>query len=238
MVVEVGEGAPVRRTILAFLIALIPGGLCCGQAPIDIQPVKKLERGNSLGTCNYTPVEKEKPFYAKLGTEERTTGSFMAPYDIHGKQGKYVSWYGIVRGISRPQAGVDKFILLLEHKYFDGMTDCHIMMVSQSGSGDFQAKLEGNGESVPALALMRIYGTVVEEKDKILQISVEYARVWPWLTFTLTDLGAGDRTNPRWLEYCKRCKGGPIYDPFPTEKYYREVLGDPKEFGVHLQETK
>jgi hypothetical protein len=199
-VVEVGEGATVRRTILTFLIVLIPGGLCRAQTRIDIQPVTKLERGNSLGTCNYTPVEKEKSFYAKLGSE-RTTGSFMAPYDTHGKQGKYVSWYGIVRGISRPQAGEEKFILLLEHKYFDGMTDCHIMMVSQSGSGDFQAKLEGNGESIPALALVRVYGTVVEEKDKIPQISVEYVRVWTWLTFTLADLGAKDRTNPRWLKY-------------------------------------
>jgi hypothetical protein len=34
------------------------------------------------------------------------------------------------------------------------------------------------------------------------------------------------------------CKGGRIYDPYPTEKYYREVLGDPKEFGIHLEETK
>jgi hypothetical protein len=228
----------VRHSILTVLFVVISGGICQAQTPVDIQPVKELKRGNRLGTCNYTPIEKEKPFYAKLGSEERTTGSFMAPYDIRGKQGKFVSWYGIVRGISRTQSGEGKFTILIEHKYFDGMTDCHIMMVSQSGSGDFQAKLEGNGESIPALALVRVYGTVVEEKDKLPQITVEYVRVWPWLAFTLTDLGAGDSTNPRWLKYCKRCKGGRIYDPYPTEKYYREVLGDPKEFGVHLEETK
>jgi len=220
------------------LIVLISGGIRGAQTPIDFQPVKKLERGNSLGTCNYTPIDKEKPFYAKLGSGERETGSFMEAYDIHGKKGKYVSWYGIVRGISRAKPGEEKFTLLLEHKYFDGMTDCHIMMVSQSGSGDFEATVEGNGESIPALALVRVYGTVLEEKDKIPEISVVYIRVWPWLTFTLTDLDAEDRTNPRWLTYCKRCKGGRIYDPYPTEMYYREVLGDPKDFGVHPEETK
>jgi hypothetical protein len=228
----------VRHIILTVLLIVIFGGPCRAQTPIDFQPVKELKRGNSLGTCNYTPIEKEKPFYAKLAPGERMTGSFMAPYDIHGKEGKYVSWYGIVRGVSRSQPGEEKFTLLLEHKYFDGMTDCHIMMVSQSGSGDFQARLEGNGESIPALALVRVYGTVVEEKDKVPQISMEYIRVWPWLAFTLTDLGAGDSTNPRWLKYCKRCKGGRIYDPYPTEKYYREILGDPKDFGVHLEATK
>lgn len=228
----------MRRTVLTLLSVLITGGICSAQAPIDIQPVKNLERGNSLATCGYAPVEKEKPFYTKLESREQATGSFMAPYDIHGKKGKYVSWYAIVRGISRSQPGEEKFTLLLEHKYFDGLTDCHIMMVSQSGSGDFQAKLEGNGESIPALALVRVYGTVVDEKDRVPQIAVEYIRVWPWLTFTLTDLGSEDRTNPRWLKYCKRCKGGRIYNPYPDEGYYREVLGDPKDFGVHLEETK
>jgi hypothetical protein len=228
----------MRQTVLIFLFVPICSGICGAQTPVDVQPVKKLDRGNSLGTCGYTPVEKEKPYYAKLASGERATGSFMAPYDIQGKKGKYVSWYGIVRGISRSQPGEEKLTLLLDHKYFDGMSDCHIMMVSRSGSGDFQAKLEGNAEAIPALALVRVYGTVVEEKDKVPQIAADYVRVWPWFTFTLTDLGAEDRTNPRWLKYCKRCKGGRVYDPYPTEKYYLEVLGAPKDFGVHLEETK
>jgi hypothetical protein len=228
----------MRHTVLTLLLVLITVDICNAQTSIDVQPVKKLERGNSLGTCGYTPAEKEKPYYAKLASGERATGSFMEPYEIQGKKGKYVSWYGIVRGISHAQGSEGKSTLLLEHKYFDGMTDCHIMMVSHSGSGDFQAKLEGNGEAFPALALVRVYGTVVEEKDKVPQIAAEYVRVWPWFTFTLTDLGAGDRTNPRWLKYCKRCKGGRVYDPYPNEKYYREVLGDPKDFGVHLEEAK
>ncbi|HEV1994998.1 MAG TPA: hypothetical protein VGR03_11760 [Candidatus Acidoferrum sp.] len=61
--------------------------------------------------------------------------------------------------------------------------------------------------------MVRVYGKVMEDKDKIPEISVEYVQVWPWLTFTLTDLGVEDCTNPRWLKYCKRCKGGRIYDP-------------------------
>jgi hypothetical protein len=228
----------MRASILILLTILFSGALSFAQTPIDIQPVKKLERSNSLGTCGYEPIEKEKNYFARLSLSERATGSMLEPYTIHGKQGKFVSWYGIVRGISRPQQGEDKFTLLLEHKFFDGLTDCHIMMVSQSGSGDFQAKIEGNPESIPALSLVRIYGTVIEEKEKVPQVVVDYIRVWPWLTFTLTDLGAGDESNPRWAKYCKPCKGGRIYNPYPDEKYYLRVLGDPKEFGLHLEETK
>ncbi|HKN74944.1 MAG TPA: hypothetical protein VJW94_07195 [Candidatus Acidoferrum sp.] len=228
----------MRASILILLTILFSRALSSAQTPIDIQPVKKLERSNTLGTCGYAPIEKEKSYFAKLPLSERATGSMLESYTIHGKQGKFVSWYGIVRGISQPQQGEDKFTLLLEHKFFDGLTDCHIMVVSQSGSGDFQAKMEGNPESIPALSLVRIYGTVVEEKEKLPQVVVDYIRVWPWLTFTLTDLGAGDESNPRWAKYCKPCKGGRIYNPYPDEKYYLKVLGEPKEFGLHLEEAK
>src|SRR5271169_3171474 len=78
------KGAAVRHKVVILLFVLSTGGISRAQTPIDIQPVKKLERGNSLGTCGYTPVEKEKPFYAKLASEERATGSFMAPYEIQG----------------------------------------------------------------------------------------------------------------------------------------------------------
>jgi hypothetical protein len=79
---------------------------------------------------------------------------------------------------------------------------------------------------------------VVSEEDKVLLVSVEYMRVWPWLSFTFTDLGAEDHGNPRWAKYCTVCKnGGRIYNPYPTEAYYLGVLGDPKDFWLHLEDV-
>ena len=90
----------------------------------------------------------------------------------------------------------------------------------------------------PALALVRVYGKVIGETNNVPTIAAEYIRVWPWLTFTLSDLGAEDHSNPRWAEYCKLCKGGRVYNPYPTTDYYLNVLGDPKDFGIHLQDSK
>jgi hypothetical protein len=229
----------MRRAILMLLSVLSFGTICSAQTPMDIQPAKQLKRGNSIGSCNYAPIEKEKSFFDKLDADERVTGSaFTKPYRIQGKTGHFVSWFGIVRGISRPQPDGNQLSLLLENKYFDGLTDCHIMLVAATGSGDFQATLEGNADSIPALALVRVYGKVVEEKNNVPEIAVEYIRVWPWLAFTLSDLGAEDHSNPRWAQYCKVCKGGRVYNPYPTPEYYLKLLGDPKDFGLHLEDAK
>jgi hypothetical protein len=204
------------------------------QTPVDVTPVKELKPTGSLSTCNYAPSDQENPFYEKLAPEERTTGSFMKRYDIHKKKGTYISWYGIVRGITRPAAGDDHWQLLLEHKYFDGMTDCHIMLVSMSGSGDFRATLRGQTLPIPPLALVRVYGHVVRGEEGTPVIDADFIRVWPWMTFTLTDLGGEDKSNPRWRSACKICSGR-IYKPYPTEQYYRDVLGDPKDYGEALK---
>ena len=202
--------------------------LAATETPMDVQPVKQLVRGNSLSTCGYTPAQQEEPYLKKLPPQEQETGSFLKPYSIHGRKGKYVSWFGVVRRISSSGSSLT---LLVEQKHFDGLTDCHIMLVSHSGGGDFQATLEADPQRVPTLALVRIYGTVREETDKIPQVTVDYVRVWPWFTFTFTDLGAKDESNPQWAEYCKLCKSGRLYMPYPTESYYLQMLGDPKEFG-------
>ena len=138
------------------------------------------------------------------------------------------------RKINRvPQS--DSRELILEHKYFEGLTDCHIMLVSMSGSGDFAARVQANDVPVPALALVRIYGTVREQENGIPLIGAESVRVWPWLTFTFTDLGAEDKTNPRWRKDCKICEGGRVYRAYPDEQYYRDALGDPQRYGVFLK---
>jgi len=219
---------PLVRTALLFALLSSPS---FGQTPMDVQPVKKLVPTGTLGTCGYQPVEKEAPFYNKLDVKERVTGSMFEAYDIHKRKNHYVSWFAVVRGIST--AGDGTTTLLLEHKFFDGMTDCHIMLVSQSGGGDFNAV--GGKFEIPLipLSLVRVYGRVSAEKDGLPQVNVEYVRMWPWLTFTFTYLSPGkDHSNPRWQKYCKICDGTRIYDPYPDENYYLNVLGDPKDFST------
>lgn len=225
---------------IVLLSSLLFASVTLAQTPVDIQVAKQLTRGNTLGSCMYSPTEKEKPFLDRLAANEQVTGSaFSKPYRIQGKKGKYVSWFGVVRGISPAEPDASRFSLLLEQKYFDGLTDCHIMLVAATGSGDFRATVEGSPESIPALSLVRVYGKVVSEENNLPQIAVDYMRVWPWLSFTFTDLGAQDHSNPRWAKFCTVCKsGGRICNPYPTEAYYLAVLGDPKDFGLHLEDVK
>jgi hypothetical protein len=217
-----------------LLIAACFSAACLGQTVVEVQEVKELKPTGSLSTCGYAPSAQEKPFFEKLAAGERATGSFMQGYDIHKKNNQYVSWYGIVRGITRV-SGEDIEQLLLEHKYFDGMTDCHIMLVSMSGSGDFQAKIGGKDASIPPLSLVRVYGTVKKDKDGTPVVAAEFMRDWPWMTFTFTDLGGEDKTNPRWKAECKIRAGDRIYKPYPDEQYYRDVLGDPSNYGTALK---
>lgn len=223
----------MRHAFVVVLLGLLFAVVSAAQTPTDTQPVKKLVRTGTLGTCGYTPTEKEAPYYKQLDASERETGSFLKGYSIHGKDGKFVSWFGVVRGISKSPDAPNKLTLLLEQKYFDGMTDCHIMLVSAAGSGDFTAQLEADADSIPALSLVRVYGTVAEKKGESPVVAVKYFRLWPWFTFTFTYLGPENKGNPRWAEYCKLCEGDRSYNPYPNEDYYLGMLGDPKDFGMH-----
>lgn len=206
------------------------------QTPIDIQQVKELVPTGVLGTCQYSPVAVETPFFARLSATERTNdAAFGGNYTMHGKTGTYVSWFGIVRGITPAAQTGGEVTLLAQHHFFDGMTDCHIMLVAKTGDGDFLARLKVDPATIPALALVRIYGKVTDEKDKVPEVAVEYIRVWPWLTFTFTDLAGEDHSNPRWRQYSKVKPGTDIYVPYPKESYYRAVLGDPADFGLNLK---
>jgi hypothetical protein len=87
----------------------------------------------TLGTMGYPPTPIEKPFFDKLSPKERVTGSMLGKkYSIKRKTGKYISWCGIVRRIDEDSAA-GRTKLLVEMKYFDGMTDTHIMALSFNG---------------------------------------------------------------------------------------------------------
>jgi hypothetical protein len=203
-----------------------------GQTPIEVQPVGAAE---APGTCDYRPNAPEKAFLSNVGKSERVNGSAADPYTIHGKTGKYIAWFGIVRGITPPpQAGGD-VKLLVEHKFFDGATDCQIMVVSQSGGGDFEAGVRIDPALIPPLALVRIYGVVGSERDNLPHVLAQYVRVWPWHTFTFTRFGPPDQSNPRWAKSASIGNGWQVYSTSPTEDYYRHMLGDPLEFGLNLK---
>jgi hypothetical protein len=223
----------MRLAILSLAFVAVLAVRVAAQTPMDVQPVKELKPTGTLGTSMYAPVAQEQPFFKRLNPKEASTGSFLSEYSIHGKTGKYVSWFGIVRGISISKEHKGELILLLDQHYFDGMTDSHIMLVSYSGGGDFRATVEADPASLPPLSLVRIYGKVTEETDKVPCLAAEYVRVWPWLTFTFTDLGGSDKSNPIWAKYSKFPAGGRVYNPYPKGDYYYRMLGDPRFFGLN-----
>ncbi len=220
-----------RSTVVLTIFAV--STFCIGQTKIDVQEVKELKPTGTLSTCGYTPVEHEKEYLQRLASSEQSTGSFMdkQPYQIRGKVKKYVSWFGIVRAVTPAKGNNHETEVLIQQRYFDGLTDCHIMLVSNAGAGDFVAQINSSDVAVPSLSLVRVYGTIVEERGGVPHVAADYVRVWPWFTFTFTDLGPEDHSNPEWAKYCAICKrSGRIYKPFPTEDYYVGMLGDPKDF--------
>jgi hypothetical protein len=108
------EDSAMPRPASWFCLLFVLSVTLSAQTIVDSQPVKELKATGSLGTCGYTPSPREQPFFDKLEAKERSTGSFMEPYDIHKRDGKFVSWFGIVRGISRVPNS-ESWDLLLEH---------------------------------------------------------------------------------------------------------------------------
>jgi hypothetical protein len=221
--------------LMAMSFAAISAALSATQTPMDVQPVVELKPTGTLGTCIYKPVAQESAFFNRLSDDEKTNGSMFHGYSIRGKIGTHVAWFGIVRGITPPKEKDGEVTLLVEHKYFDGMTDCHIMLVQWTGDGDFTAKLSVDPQAIPALALVRVYGTVTGETAGVPEVHADYIRVWPWMTFTFMDLTGNDHGNPRWRKYADLGSSGKVYDPYPNESYYMHVLGDPADFGLNLR---
>jgi hypothetical protein len=220
----------LRNLALAGVVSL--AAAAAAQTPVDVQPIKP---SGVTGTCEYKPNGREKVYFNNLSRGEAVNGSTADPYTIHGKTNKYIGWFGIVRGITSPTQDGGDVTLLVQHKFFDGSIDCQIMVVSNSGGGDFQAELKIDPAMIPPLALVRIYGVVVGEKNNVPQVLAQYMRIWPWHTFTFTKFGPADQSNPRWTKYADTSKIAQIHQTSPTEDYYRHVLGDPIEFGLNLK---
>lgn len=65
-------------------------------------------------------------------------------------------------------------------------------------------------------------------------LSVEYARVFPWKTFTFIDYGK-DHRREEWRKLSRVAKDD-IYSAVPTDRYYSNRLGkrtaEPKKGGA------
>ena len=187
-----------------------------------------------LGTKGYTPLPKEVPFIKKI-TEQPVlywggadsdavkSGRMVASekYKLTDQKGQYVGWFGIVRKITRNKDG--GAALLVEHKYFDGLTDLHIQIVSIYGAGDFKIEIPKFDAAIPLLDLVRVYGKVSIGKDGVPVVTPEYMRVWDWGLFSFMDYGV-DHSNPKWVAL-RNVSGMDAYSPRPTAKFYEDRLG-------------
>jgi len=177
----------------------------------------------TLGTASYKPTDMEKPFFAKLSEKEQTTGSMFENYSITGKKGTRVGWFGIVRKIDE-DAAKQETKLLIEMKYFDGLTDTHIMALSFNGGGDFLATLKGTGLGIKHLSLVKVYGIVERENNSVPEVKADYVRQWDWGQFTFLMVYGEQKGNKEWKKLNKAGEER-IYNPFPTQKYYEDRLG-------------
>lgn len=189
-----------------------------------VEQVKPLPKSKGLlGTVLYKPSDQESPYFSKLSPQEKETGSLLADYAITGKEGTFIGWFGIVREIEEnPSQKQTK--LLVEHKYFDGFTDSHILAVSFNGGGDFIAFLSGTGLGIKNLSLVKVYGVVQKEENQTPQVQAEYIRHWDWGAFTFIMPYGEQKGNTEWKKL-KKYKGDKIYNPYPDQKYYEDRLG-------------
>ena len=215
----------------ALLSALFVGLLFCSvraadptaQISIVIDFVQgKPVRSGTLGTKGYTPSMKEEPFFKRLDESEQTTGGLAGDYDIAKKDKKYFGWFGVIRELQEDKAK-NQTTLLVEHKYFDGLTDVHILALSFNGSGDFQVVIPGTGHKLQKLALIKAYGTVAKT-ETAPKLTAEFIRHWEWGTFTFLFASGNQRGSEKWRKL-NRVDLDDIYNPYPSDKYYEERLG-------------
>lgn len=224
----------MRLCLPALLLIAASAVPSVAQTLVEIQPVRNFRSADSDSSCEYKASDPERPYLKNLSKGELTNGAASDLYSIHGKAGKYIGWFGIVRGITPAANAGGDVKLLVEHRYFDGQTDCQAMVVSRTGGGDFQAGLLADPSLIPPLSLVRVYGVVTGEKDNVPQVLVQYVRVWPWFTFTFANYGPPDQSNPRWATFATP-SGWKSHTSTPTTDYYRSLLGDPTLFGLNFK---
>lgn len=215
--------------VLLTVVSLLTGAAplwSAGQEPTPIEQITQKPRfgKNGLGTASYRPSDREKPLFEKLAETERTTGGLVGEYSLAGKEGRNVGWFGIVRDISEDKTA-DRTTLLVEHKYFDGLTDAHIQAVSFNGGGDFRAVLHGVDCGIRPLTLVKIYGNVAKvDAGELPLLEAAFIRQWHWGTFTFLAAHGKQSGSDKWRKL-NRVELDDIYEPYPNDAYYEQRLG-------------
>ncbi|MEE9394517.1 MAG: hypothetical protein V3W41_18640 [Planctomycetota bacterium] len=227
---------------LALAIVMIAGlsTLGLGQSgdatPVEFVPNRATAPPTMLGTNSYKPSAMEKPFLDAVTKEEKHDFALLKKYDIAKRDGVDIAWFGIVRVISENK-GAGTTELVIEHKYFDGLTDLHLQIVSFNGSGDFKATLRGLDLGIRELALVRVYGKASAKNDVVSIPKVVFVRHWDWGSFSFMGGFGVQRGSRKWRKHLS-AKVKKIYSSNPDENYYVERLGPRPEKKIAAIEIK
>jgi hypothetical protein len=221
---------------------------------VPIRQSVPFNAGSGDGTIGYVPLNDEKSFFEKITekridfwahirmpkplnmsdaawrqieAESREAKKALIPsgdYELTQQKGEYVGWFGIVRANKFDQKTGETRVLV-EHKYFDRLTDLRLQIVSIYGAGDFQARIPGEVSSakIPPLSLVCIYGFVALGADGRAQLKADYVRVWDWGLFSFMDYGT-DKSRPEWVKL-RKVSGPLVYSSAVSREFYEERLG-------------
>lgn len=135
-----------------------------------------------------------------------------------------MGWFGIIRSITQNKQ-THQNVLVIQHLYFDGLTDLHLQVVSYYGAGDFTVLVPEQAPGITKLALIRCYGLVGKGIGDVPTVASDYIRTWAWGQFTFMDYGT-DKSNPEWVRL-RQVKGEDAYSARPDRQFYIKRLGSP-----------
>jgi hypothetical protein len=192
------------------------------QPPVRVEHSKSLPRPEGgLATQFYEATDSEKAVTKDWKPRElaATTDKVLLK-DV--AVGQRVGWFGIVREM-REEGAMESTHLLVEMKYFDGLTDTHQQIVSICGGGDFVVVIPGKGYKIRTLELVRVYGTVSKVDGGVPHVAAEYVRCWDWGQFAFMNYGK-DKGNEKWAKL-RQIDPMDAYDSAPNDRYYEQRLG-------------
>jgi hypothetical protein len=209
----------IAAVLVVSQVCALPAGDGADKLVEHSQPIARTP--GVLGTTSYHPAPREKQATKDFTEGELASGSPEVG-TLKGKPERRVAWFGIVRDVQEDKAKNETRIRV-EMKYFDGLTDTHLQIVSLYGAGDFEAVIPGTSHAINKLSLVRVYGKVVGELSGIPLVSTQFVRVWDWGLFAFMDYGQ-DNSDPRWVKLRKVDKLH-AYSSSPDKRYYEERIG-------------
>jgi hypothetical protein len=207
--------------LLGALLLTTAGRAEEGKDIVEISTPQPPPPDGTLGTILYAPTKLEAARTKGWSAGELASGGVSAR-SLPALGGKRVAWFGIVREVTEDREK-GKTELLVEMKYFDGLTDTHLQIVSIYGAGDFRAIVPGIDHKIKKLSLVRVCGKVEPKPGDVPTVEADYVRVWYWGLFAFMDYGE-DKSNPKWVKLRKN-KADDVYSSAPDRSYYEERLG-------------